>query len=141
MSDDPILAALARLEAGQAELQAGQTELRTGLADVRTELTDGLADLKSGQQNLHAVIRTLRMDFLSELGGRTVAITEKIAELKGEVTAIRDDIAVNMGAADAMQKANDNTRELVRLLGEQFSIMWKQLKQVQQDIRDLKGSP
>ncbi|WP_428485950.1 hypothetical protein [Rhodopila sp.] len=89
--DDPILAALRRLE-------AGQTALRLDLMARMDRLQDGL-------------------------------------------TAIRDDIGVNMGAADAMQRANDNTRELVRLQGEQMSVMWRQLKNLQAKVREITGEP
>lgn len=93
-------------------------------------IMSALADLKAGQSGIRDEITRTRAN-----------IMERIDRLQDAVTAIRDDIAVNMGAADAMQKANDNTRELVRLQGEQLSIMWEQLKQAQQDIRELKGTP
>jgi len=83
----------------------------------------------------------IRIDLSDELGRTRAAIMEKIAELNASVVAIRDDIAINMGAADAMQKANDNTRELVRLQAEQMSLMRKQIKQLQADVRDIKGTP
>jgi len=96
--DNPTLAALARLEAGQATLQqsvaalatrAELTQVRTELTQVRTELTQVRVDLMA------------RMD-----------------RLEDGLTAIRNDIAVNFGAADAVKRANDNTREEVRSLGE-----------------------
>ena len=61
--------------------------------------------------------------------------------LQDSLTAIRDDIAVNMGAADAMQRANDNTRELVRSQGEQMSVIWRQLKALQERVRSITGDP
>ncbi len=90
---------------------------------------------------LEAKLTSLRTDFLSELGSRSADITGKVVALRTDVTAIRDDIAVNMGAADAMQRANDNTRELVRLQGDQLSIMWKQIKTLEARVRDLTGDP
>jgi len=116
MSDDPVLAALARLESGQAGMRADITGLRGEFTGIRIDLSD-------------------------ELGRTRAAIMEKIAELNASVVAIRDDIAINMGAADAMQKANDNTRELVRLQAEQMSLMRKQIKQLQADVRNIKGTP
>jgi len=91
MSDDPVLAALARLEAGQISLRV---------------------DLMA------------RMDRLADA-----------------LTLIRDDIAVNMGAAEAMERANDNTRADLRTLGEQVSVMWKQIKRLQTDMREIKRDP
>jgi uncharacterized coiled-coil DUF342 family protein len=111
LSDDPIAAILA------------------ALADIRAQMAT------------REDLAKLRAEFLAELGTRTAAITEKVAELKAEVTAIRDDIAVNMGAVDQIERVNETTRADVRQLREQVSVMWKQLKQAQQDIRELKGTP
>jgi hypothetical protein len=69
MSDDPILSALARLEAGQADV------------------TDRLTRLDVGQ-------RSLRADFFSELGATRGAVTEKLTDMQSTLTDIRDDIAV-----------------------------------------------
>jgi hypothetical protein len=69
--DNPILAALARLEAGQTAV---------GNA-VSVDLTRTRVDLMA------------RMD-----------------RLEDGLTAIRDDIAVNFGPADAVKRANDDTR-------------------------------
>jgi methyl-accepting chemotaxis protein len=107
MSDDPILAALARLEAGQVALRhaVGDLATRTELSEVR------------------------------------VAVMQRIDRLQNTVTAIRDDVAVNLGAADAAQRANDNTRELVRSQGEQLNVMWRQLKALEAKVREITGDP
>lgn len=105
MSDDPILAALARLEAGQAKLEAGQGRLETSHIALRVDLM-------------------ARMD-----------------RLQNSLTLIRDDITVNMGAVDAMQRANDNTRELVRSQGDQMNVMWRQLKNLEAKVRGITGDP
>ncbi len=114
MSDDPILAALARLETGQAAMAARLGRLEAGIGTLATR---------------------------TELGETRAAIMERIDRVQDSLTAIRDDIAVNMGTADAMQKANDNTRELVRLQGEQLTVMWRQLKDLQAKVREITGDP
>ena len=116
MSDSPVLAALARLEAGQTRLEADITSLK-------------------GEQ------ARLRSDFLAELGKTRADIMERVDRLENAVTLIRDDIAVNMGAVDAVERANDNTRADVRTLGEQMSVMWKQIKQLQSEMREVRGDP
>jgi len=65
----------------------------------------------------------------------------RIDRPQNSLTAIRDDIGVNMGAAEAMQRANDNTRELVRLQGDQLSAMWRQLKALEARVREITGDP
>jgi methyl-accepting chemotaxis protein len=116
MSDSPVLAALVRLEAGQTRLEG--------------ELTS----LKAEQTRL-------RSDFLSELGKTRADIMERVDRLENAVTLIRDDIAVNIGAAEAVERANDNTRADVRTLGQQVSVMWKQIKQLQSEMREVRGDP
>jgi hypothetical protein len=98
MTDDPILAALARLEAGQGAIVVEQTRLR-------------------------------------------VDMMGKLEAIQNALTGIRDDIGVNMGSADRAILANDHTRDEVRLLGEQMSAMWRQIKRLESDVRELRGEP
>lgn len=96
--DDPIVAALGRLEAGQSSLQAGQTSLRVDLMARMDRLEDGL-------------------------------------------TAIRNDIAVNFGAADTVRRANDNTREEVRSLADVVSALVRKVRMLETRVRTLTGDP
>jgi chromosome segregation ATPase len=130
MSDDPILSALARLEAGQASMQADQASLRTGFQALHT-----------GFQTLRTDFHTLRTDMLAELGQTRGAIMGRMAELQASVTAIRDDIAVNMGRVDAVRQANDNTRADLVQMREQMSVMWKQIKTLEARVRGITGDP
>lgn len=157
MSDEPpidrmvevsaaIERTLARMEAMYASLdvaaigrlQAGQTAVQAEIAGLRTDLPSGIGDLRT---ELRDKIAGLRTDFLAEIGSRSADIMGKIVELRADVTHIRDDIAVNMGAVDQVERINENTRSDMRQMREQMSVMWKQLKQAQEDIRTLKGTP
>jgi hypothetical protein len=111
-----ILSALARLEAGQASMQADRASLHTGF-------------------------QTLRTDMLAELGQTRGAIMGRVAELQASVTAIRDDITVNMGRVDAVRQANDNTRADLVQMREQMSVMWKQIKTLEARVRGITGDP
>jgi hypothetical protein len=88
-----------------------------------------------------AAIAALRSDFLAELGKTRADIMDKVAGLQDAVIRIRDDIAVNMGAVEQMDRVNDNMRSDLRQMREQMAVMWKQLKAAQEDIRSLKGDP
>jgi chromosome segregation ATPase len=123
MSDSPVLAALVRLEAGQTRLEAGYTRLEGELTSLKAEQT------------------RLRSDFLAGLGKTRADIMERVDRVENAVTLIRDDIAVNIGAAEAVERANDNTRADVRTLGQQVSVMWKQIKQLQSEMREVRGDP
>ena len=45
-----------------------------------------------------------------------------------------------MGRADAATRANDNTREELRGLNDQVSMMWRQMKRLEAKVRDT-GEP
>lgn len=57
------------------------------------------------------------------------------------LTNIRDDIGVNMASVERVQEANDGTRQEVRLLAEQVSIMHRQIQRLQTQMRELRGEP
>ena len=148
MSDDPILSALSRLESGQAALATGQAKLETrlgkleegqaALATGQAKLETRLEKLEEGQAALATDQKSLRTDFLDELGKTRTDVMGKLAEVRSDLTGMRDDISVNMGAVDMVRQVNDNTRADVTQMREQISVMWKQLKQAQDDIRALK---
>jgi uncharacterized phage infection (PIP) family protein YhgE len=165
MSHDPILAALARLEAGQADVsdrlarleaeqagmsdrlarwEAGQAQLEAGQARLeagQARLEAGQARLEAGQAQLEAGQSKLRSDFLDELGSTRAALMGRIDTLQDSLTEIRDDIAVNYGASNAAVRANDNTREQLGLLREQVNVMYQQIKRLESRVRDITGDP
>jgi chromosome segregation ATPase len=144
LSDDPILTALTRLEAGQARLEAGQadtsgrlTRLEAGQADTSGRLTR----LGTGQESLRTDFRTLRTDFLEELGTTPAAIMERIDRVQDSVSAIRDEIAVNFGAVNQARRVNDNTRDELRGLNDVVARMMTLILRLQTDVAELKGKP
>ena len=52
---------------------------------------------------------------------------------------MRDDVAVNFGASDAVRRVHDNTREELRGLGETMSLLFRKLNRVEQEIREIEG--
>jgi hypothetical protein len=97
--------------------------------------------MQADQASLRTDFHTLRTDMLAELGQTRGAIMGRVAELQASVTAIRDDIAVNMGGVDAVRQANDNTRADVIQMREQMSVMWKQIKTLEARVRGITGDP
>jgi uncharacterized protein (UPF0335 family) len=66
-------------------------------------------------------------------------IMDRVYRLENGMTQIRDDIAVDMGAAEAAERANENTRADLRTLSERVSVMWKQIKRLESDMREVTG--
>lgn len=69
------------------------------------------------------------------------ALMERMDRLQNSISLIRDDIAVNFGATDAVKRANDNTCEELRSLGDLVMGMNRQIQRLQTDIRELRGDP
>jgi methyl-accepting chemotaxis protein len=131
MSDDPVLAAIGLLD----------TKLDASLGHLDTRF-DALAIRHDASfARLEAAIDGVRRDARSDLTELRVAMMGRMDRLQDTVTEIRDDIGVAMGAADAMQRANDNTRELVRLQGQQLTIMFRQIKRLEEKVRGITGDP
>ena len=105
-----ILTALQRLEAGQARLEAGQAKLEGRQA----KLEAGLAKLEAGQAALEAGLAQ-QVAALERLeAGQTklrVDVMARIDRLQDKVSGILDDIAVNFGRADQVQRIARTFRE------------------------------
>jgi hypothetical protein len=46
-----------------------------------------------------------------------------------------------MGSAEALQRIHGTTRAELRTLGEQMSIVWKRIKRLEDQVRDITGHP
>jgi cellobiose-specific phosphotransferase system component IIB len=66
---------------------------------------------------------------------------ERLDRMQDALTEIRDDITVNITRAERAHDAADTTRADARLLGEQVSAMYRQLKRLEARVRDMKGDP
>jgi hypothetical protein len=98
MSDDPILAALSGPEAGQTAL--------------RSDLTARMDHLEAGQGEMRADIAGLSRD----TAARAVEAADFREQALNRLTAIREDIGVNMARVDRVADTNADIRaELVSL--------------------------
>ena len=130
MSDQPdnILAALTRLEHGQAalttEMATLRTDLGTEIATLRTDLGAEMATLGTDlgtriaavRTDLTTEINTLRMDFLSELGTTRGQIMERLDGHQNRLESMFADIGVNWHNTDRVERKVDADREETRLL-------------------------
>jgi len=131
MSDNPVLAAIGLLDT-KLDASLGHLETRFDALAIRHDASFA---------RLEAAIDGVRRDARADLTELRVAMMGRMDRLQDTVTEIRDDIGVAMGAADAMQRANDNTRELVRLQGQQLTIMFRQIKRLEEKVRSITGDP
>ena len=138
MADDPVLAAIGRIE---AKIDTSVARLETKIDTSVGRLDTSVGRLGASVASLAAALEASRREARAELAELRVAMMSRMDRMQDTVTEIRDDIGVAMGAADAMQRANDNTRELVRLQGEQLTIMFRQIKRLEEKVRGITGDP
>ena len=112
MSDDRVMAALARLEEGQARLDEGQTRLRVDMMDRLDRHEDRLTNLETGASQLRG-----------DMFGHFEQIENRLNE-------IRDDISVNMGRADHADTS-------ARAARDELKTMWRMIQKLQTRVEDL----
>ncbi len=96
-------------------------------------------ELRAYLEAMEGRLSTMEGRLSAELGKVRAAVMERLDRVQNAVTLIRDDVATNFGTADHVRRANDNTREEVRALGELQATMMRQIQRLQSDVRALKG--
>jgi hypothetical protein len=120
-------------EAGQMALQERFTTQEAGqmaLQERFTTLEAGQTALQYSQTALQDSQTSLRVDTMARMD-----------RLENRLTEIRDDISVNMGSSERAHEAAANTRTELRSLGVQVNVMWRQMKRLEQQVRDITGDP
>jgi hypothetical protein len=109
--------------------------IRTGVTDPR----DGISYTFRATLGDHEVL--LRRALIEEAAKTRTTIMERMDRLWDAVTGIHDDISVNLGAVDTARQVNENTREDVKQMREQVSVMYRRMLKTEAEIRELKGAP
>jgi cell division protein FtsB len=138
MSDDPILAALSRLEAGQTHMVADVTQVRADLTHTAAELTH----LAAGQTHMAAELTHLAAG-QTHLAAELTQVRAEAADFRDQVlnrlTAIREDIGVNMARVDRVaETVTDLRAELVSLRGENAAL-WRMIKAIESRVDQIES--
>jgi len=112
MDDERVLIALAGLADRLGRLETGQSAVDARLDRMETSTT------------------TLRVDLMARMD-----------RLENSLTDIRNDIVVNLGGVDAVKRVHDNTREELRLMGDQMSMLFKKIQRLETRVREITGDP
>jgi prefoldin subunit 5 len=126
MSGDPILASLARLEAGQAEMGAGVVKLDTSVAKLQTSV----AKLEAGQTSL-------RVDFLAELGSTRGAIMERIDRLQNRFDEMLVDANAGFNNMARVEDRGISTQKELRAMVEQYNYLYRRMQGMDARLRSL----
>ena len=106
-----------------------------GLEQGQKRLDQSLEGVEQGQREIVALVGRVQ----AEATRTRSDIMARMDRLQDAITAIRDDIAVNFGTPDQARRANDNTREDLRTLGDVVAAMQKQIQRLQTEVRGLRG--
>jgi len=106
------------------------TEMIRSVLDGQRRTNELVSEIAKHVVQVEASIPSLRIDLMS-----------RMERLENRLTEIRDDIGVNMGAVDQAHRATDSTRDELRLLGEQVTIMYRQIKRLETRVNEITGSP
>jgi uncharacterized membrane protein YccC len=121
MSDDPVLAALGRLE-------REQTRLRTDILGQVTLVFDEQTRFRTDLTQFHAELTRVRTDVMARLDRHET-----------KLDAIHDDVGVNMGAVEAVRRANENTRDQVNTLSEMVVSLHRDLRKLRTRVDGLEA--
>src|SRR5580658_4617832 len=130
MSDNPILSALTRLEAGQTTLRSDVTALRSDLTALRSDLTALRSDLTARMDGLETGQIKLRVDLM-----------ERMDRLQYSLDQTKDDIGVNYGTAERTERIAQAASDEGRALALVVRVMQRQIARLQTDVEALRGSP
>jgi chromosome segregation ATPase len=127
MSDDPttvILAAITELRTDVTGLRTGMTDLRTDMAGLHTRV-DRLGTDMTG---LHGSVDRLRGDMMGRMD-----------RLQNSITSLQDDVTVNFGHADRIERVARGASDEIRALGVEVTAMERQIQHLQAQVRALRG--
>lgn len=135
MSDEP--ATLQAILDRVVQMQAGQDQLRTGLSEVRSELTQVHTEqgqLRDELANLDASLARTRTDIMA-----------RIDSMQTELTLHVEARVVDFAAAERAERIAKDTQSqtaaLVSSLSEQVNGMWRVVRRLESELRDLRGNP
>ena len=103
-------------------------------------------------EKLASTTASMRGEFLDAVDKSRSDVMAELAKVRGEImarldrhgdelSAIHEDIIVDFGASDQVRRANLNTREELRLLGDQVNAITRQILRLQTEVRELKREP
>ena len=141
-----ILAALSRLESGQAQfdakldrLESAQTELYAGLVTRVERLQDAVAAMQTRMDTQDEVLSRFRTDLVEELGRTRSALMARMDRLQEALVSQHEADVVNFGAAERAERIAKGAIDEGRILGEQFNALVRKVRRLEEEVRTLRG--
>jgi chromosome segregation ATPase len=140
MSDNPVLTALTRLEAGQEKVQTRLTGLEAGQEKVQARLTR----LEAGQEKLQTELTGVQAELTGLETSQEklrVDLMARMDRLQDSLSGVRDDIVTNFGVHLSDSERLDHTRDELRDLSGQMNQLILQVRKLADRVRVLEGGP
>ena len=141
-----ILAALGRLESGQAQFDAkldrfesAQTDLYAGLVTRVERLQDAVAAMQTRMDTQDEVLSRFRTDLVEELGRTRSALMARMDRLQEALVVQHEAEVVNFGAAERAERIAKGAIDEGRILGEQFNALVRKVRRLEEEVRTLRG--
>jgi phage shock protein A len=106
-------------------------KIRTDVAQVRGDIAQLQGDV--------AQVRGDMSRFQNDVTQLRVAVMERIDRLQDALTLQRDELVVNYGAIERVERLARAAQEETRALGEMITPMIRQIRRLQDDVRTLRG--
>ena len=136
MSDDPILAALARIESGQGDLMTRVGGLESGQGALMTRM-GGIETRMGGIETRVGGIETRVGGIEAEQTRLRVDLMARMDRLQTRLDGLDEHLTLGLGHSDRVDHRAQGIAEENRIIGEQLISMQKLLKRLEGRINDL----
>ena len=165
--NERVLGVLERLEAGQAHLQdtVASVQIQFGTLEGRLDSLAGTLDGRLGRLESHLeglesrlgnmesrldslesrldgqndTLARFRTDLVDELGRTRSALMARMDRLQEALVTQREADVVNYGAAERAERIAKGASDEGRILGEQLNALVRQVRRLEEEVRNLRG--
>lgn len=110
-------------------------DVLTAVAGLRDVTAGEIASLRTDVTSLGTSVTSLRED----MNKLRIDMMDRMDRLQDVLTVQRDELVVNYGAAERVEKIARAAQEEVRTLGEMVTPMVRQIRRLQDEVRTLRG--
>jgi chromosome segregation ATPase len=122
---------IAQVRGDIAQFQGDIAQIQGDIAQIQGDIARFQGDMAQVRGDMNRV--------QNDLTQLRVAVMERIDRLQGALTLQRDELVVNFGAIERVERLARAAQEETRALGEMETPMIRQIRRLQDDVRTLRG--
>ena len=149
---------LARFDATNQAVAELRSEFRSELKTVRQDISALRGEVSTLREDLSTLwddLSTLRDEVASlarvtlarfEAGERAlldlrVAVMARLDRVENTMTSVHDDLVVNLARTNRAHDAIEHTREELRAVNQEVTMMWRRIRRLETEVREIRGDP